>query len=126
MNFTIKNCRGHCYDSASSMSGAKYGFATQVKPEEPRVILSNCYVHALQLSIGDMIPEIKNLENASDTSSDTSKLLKYSPDREILFKTLKEELASRTPGFRTLCPTKWTVCAASLERQLYSFTWTVA
>lgn len=55
VNFTIKNCRGHCYDSASSMSGAKYGFATQVKAEEPRVILSNYYVHALQFSIGDMI-----------------------------------------------------------------------
>jgi len=32
-----------------------------------------------------------------------------------LFVKLKSEIAPNQPGFRTLCPTRWTVKAASLE-----------
>ena len=32
-----------------------------------------------------------------------------------MFQKLKEQLAPTTPGFWTLCPTRWTVCAASLQ-----------
>ena len=69
---------------------------------------------SLQLIIGD-IKEIKNLKDTFDITTVISKLLKYSPKKEILFKTLKEELAPGTPGFRALCPARWTVRAASLQ-----------
>ena len=59
---------------------------------------------------------LKNQEGAFDTTSEISKLLKYSLKRETLFKTLKEELVPGTPGFLTLYPNNsWTVCAASLQ-----------
>ena len=32
-----------------------------------------------------------------------------------MFEKLKAELAPETPGFRVLCPTRWTVRAASLQ-----------
>ena len=41
--------------------------------------------------------------------------LKFSPNREANFHRLKSERAPSTPGFRTLCPTRWTVRAASLQ-----------
>ena len=44
-----------------------------------------------------------------------TKLLKFSPKRDALFCKLKAELAPETPGFRVLCPTRWTVRAASLQ-----------
>ncbi|XP_045210891.2 uncharacterized protein LOC123562315 [Mercenaria mercenaria] len=44
-----------------------------------------------------------------------SKLVKFSPKRDSLFERLKQELAPETPGFRTLCPTRWTVRANSLQ-----------
>lgn len=48
--------------------------------------------------------------------------LKYSPKRDTHFETLKKELAPDTPGLRVLCPTRWTVCAQSLESVLKNFT----
>ena len=50
-----------------------------------------------------------------DTTSEISKLLKYSPKRDRMFEKLKAELAPETPGFRVLCPTRWAVRAASLQ-----------
>ena len=41
--------------------------------------------------------------------------MKYSPRRDTIFEKLKAKLAPDTPGFRTLCPTRWTVRAASLD-----------
>lgn len=42
--------------------------------------------------------------------------MKYSPLLvDALFHNLKPELSPQVPGIRTLCPTRWTVRAASLE-----------
>ena len=38
-----------------------------------------------------------------------------------MFVKLKEEMAPRTPGFRTLCPTRWTVRAISLKSILDNY-----
>ena len=38
-----------------------------------------------------------------------------------MFVKLKEEMAPRTPGFRTLCPTGWTVRAISLKSVLDNY-----
>ena len=40
-------------------------------------------------------------------------MLKFSPKREAQFTKLKQEITTGTPGFRTLCPTHWTVHATS-------------
>ena len=65
---------------------------------------------------------MRNLRDASDTTSEISKL-----HAEIFAKTrqnvekLKAELAPETPGFRVLCPTGWTVRAASLQSVIDSW-----
>ena len=115
MNLTLKNCRRLCYDDANNMSGAKSRLATQIKVEEPRAIFSHCCGHSLQQAVGDIIKEVKNLKDTPNTTSEISKLLKFSPKREALFKKFKEDFAPEFPGFRTLCPTKWTVRGGSLQ-----------
>ena len=62
-----------------------------------------------------MIKKVKNLKDALDTTSEISKLLKVSPKREALFKKFKEDFAPKFLGFRTLCPTRWTVRGGSLQ-----------
>ena len=47
--------------------------------------------------------------------------MKYSPRRDTIFEKLKAELAPDTPGFRTLCPTRWMVRAASLDSVLENY-----
>ena len=47
--------------------------------------------------------------------SDCHKEAVYSPKKDTMFVKLKEKMAPRTPGFRTLCPTRSTVRAISLK-----------
>ena len=69
----------------------------------------------MQLAIGDMIKEVKNIKDSLDTILEISELLKLSPKLEALFKKLKVDLAPKFPGLRMLCPTRWTVCGGSLQ-----------
>ena len=103
------------------MSGAKSGVAKQISAKEPRAVYTHCYGHALNLAVGDTIKQIKLLRDSMDTTFEMSKLVKYSPKRDTLFEKLKQELAPDTPGFRSLCPTRWTVRANSLKSVLENY-----
>ena len=61
---------------------------------------------------------MKNLRDALGTTREISKLPKYSPKRDRIFEKLKAELASETPGFRVLCPTRWTLRATPLQSMI--------
>ena len=54
---------------------SKSGVATQIQKKEPRAIFTDCYEHSLQLAVGDMVKEVRNLRDALDTTSEISKLL---------------------------------------------------
>ena len=97
------------------MCGSKKGAATQITSVESRAVFIHCYGHALNLAIGDTIKSNKILRDTLDTTYEISKLLKYSPRRGALFEKIKAEINPGTPGFRTLCPTQWTVRGSSLE-----------
>lgn len=89
--------------------------------EEPRAIYTHCYGYALNLAAADTIKQNKLLHDALDITNEISKLLKYSPRRDSLFETLKQQLAPDVPGFRMLCPTRWIVKASSLESVLDNY-----
>jgi len=50
------------------------------------------------------------MKDILDVVFEVSKLIKYSPKRDVQFEILKLNLALDTLGFYVLCPTKWTVC----------------
>lgn len=114
MNLALSRCRGQCYDGAAAMMGAKSGVAKQLSEEENRAVFLHCYGHALNLAVGDSVKNSKLLKDALEITFEVSKLVKYSPKRDVLFENLKSKLAPDTPGFRVLCPTRWTVRANSL------------
>lgn len=58
------------------------------------------------------------MKSALEVMAEISKVVKKSPKRDSLFEKLKFELAPDSPGFRVLCPTRWTVRAASLQSVL--------
>ena len=82
---------------------------------EERAIFTHCYGHALNLAVADVVKQSKVIRNVLDTVGEINKLLKYSPRRDSLFEQLKSSVSPRTVGFRTRCPTQWTVKAASLQ-----------
>ena len=115
LNLAISKSRGQCYEGAANMAGIRNGVAAQMCAEEPRALYSHCYGHALNLATSDTIKKNKVLRDVLDTVFEITKLLKFSPKREARFTKLKQEITPETPGFRTLCPTRWTVRATSLK-----------
>ena len=97
------------------MSGTRSGLAKLVTNKEPRAIYTHCYGHALNLSVGGTVHLCQVMKSALDVVMETSKLIKKSPRRDAVFQRLKQDLAPDCPGFWVLCPTRWTVHAASLK-----------
>ena len=122
LNLAVSKVRGQCYDGASAMSGAKSGVAARMQAVESRAVFTHCYGHALNLACAHTIRQSKLMRDALDTTHEITKLIKKSPRRDAIFKRLKEEMESDTPGIRVLCPTRWTVKAESLNSILENFT----
>lgn len=115
MNLSLEKLRGQCYDGASAMSGTRSGVAKRIADLESRAVYTHCYGHALNLAASDTLKQCKLMKDALDTSYEITKLIKYSPRRERIFQSLRENLpAGSTPGIRVLCPSRWTVRADSL------------
>ena len=116
MNLCFGKLRGQCYDGASAMSGSKSGVAKRISEVEPRAVFTHCYGHALNLAAGDALKQCKVMRDALDTTREITKLIKYSPRREAIFRAFKDNSpADTSPGIRVLCPTRWTVRADSLS-----------
>ena len=78
-----------------------------------------------------MIKEDRLLKNAMDTTSELSNLIKKSPKREGMLQKIRDDLSLECPGFRVLCPTRWTVRANTLKSILDNWTainsvWTIS
>ena len=121
MNLNINRCRGQCYDGAAAMAGSRSGVSTQILSEEPRALFTHCYGHSLNLAVCDYIKKCKIIHDAMDVTHEITKLIKYSPKRGAVFDKLKQALSPNDPGFRVLCPTRWTVRANCLQSVLDNY-----
>ena len=104
------------------MAGAIRGVAAQIISKEPRALFTHCYGHALNLAASDSVMKCKVVKDAMDATFEISKLIKYSPKHDAMFLKMKSELSPDSPGFRVLCPTRWTVRADSLRSVLDNYT----
>ena len=121
LNLKLADSRGQCYDGAANMCGIRSGVATQLSAIEPRALFTHCYGHSLDLGACDSIKNSKIVKNALDVTYKVCKLLKYSPRRDSLFDKIKKDVCPGTTGFRVLCPTRWTVRAASLSSVIENY-----
>ena len=69
----------------------------------------------------DSIKDSKIVKNALDVTYEVCKVPKYSPHRDNLFEKIKKDICPGTTGFRVLCPTSWTICAASLSSVIENY-----
>ena len=122
LNLTLNKVRGQCYDGAANMAGSRSGVAKQLRNEEPRAVFTHCYGHALNLACGDAIKQCSILRDALDSTHEITKLIKFSPRREAIFRGAKESLAPDSAGIRLLCPTRWTVRADALKSVVDNYT----
>ena len=75
----------------------------------------------LNLAVADVFKQVQVIGNVLDTVWEISRLLKFSPKRDRLFDKLKNSMSPDTTGFRTFCPTRWTVRSASLRSVLDNY-----
>ena len=102
-------------EQVHNMAGSRSGVSTQLSSQEPHAVYTNCYGHALNLAVGDVMKKSRLMEDTLNTTSEISKLLKYSPCQDAAFEKLKAKFAPNLPGFRTLSPTHWIVKGKSME-----------
>lgn len=79
----------------------------------------HCYGHALNLACGDA-KQCKILRDVLDSTYEITKLIKFSPCREAIFRGVR--LTPESPGIRLLCLTRWTVRADSLKSMIDNYT----
>ena len=103
------------------MSGIRTGVAKQILDVEPCALYTHCYGHSLNLAASDTLQKCKLMKCALEATHEITKLVKYSPRREYLFRQIKDELAPDCPGIRVLCPTRWTVRAESMKSIIYNY-----
>ena len=100
------------------MTRVRNGVAKQLTDEEPRAIFTHCYGLALNIAVGDTVKKCQLMRSCLDAMFEITKLIKKSPKRDAIFQKLKHDLAADPPNFCVLCPTRWTVCVASLQSVL--------
>ena len=124
-NLPISKFRRRCYNGASAMRGVRSGVAKQICDEEPRTLYTHCYGHSINLDVNDAMKLCKQLKMALEVTHEITKLIKYSPRREEIFKNLKtaydHTIQHITPGIRVLCPTRWTIYADALTSILENY-----
>ena len=89
-------------------------------------------MHSLNLAVGDTIKNIPLLKDMLDMAYEITKLIKKSPKREAKFRRKQAEILGQmehnlhvddidSPTLKILCPTRWTVRAASLSAILKNY-----
>uniref|UniRef100_A0A1X7U3E0 DUF4371 domain-containing protein n=1 Tax=Amphimedon queenslandica TaxID=400682 RepID=A0A1X7U3E0_AMPQE len=121
LNLSFKKVRGQCYDGASNMSCARSGVAKQILDEQPKAFYTKCYGHSLNLAVVDTMKKCSTLKKDLNTTHEITKLVKYSPRSECLFKSIKGDITPGSPGIRVLCPTRWTVRADSMQSIIQNY-----
>ena len=129
-NLTIQDARRQCYDGCSTMTGTKNGVAAQIKKLNEKCLLMQCL--SLNLAVGDTIKNIPLLKDTLDMAYEVTKLIKKSSKSEAEFHRKQAELLGQmerefhvydvdSPSLKILCPTRWTVRAASQSAILKNY-----
>ena len=105
MKVKLSEQRDQCYDGASNMSGSRNGVATQIIAEEKCAVYTHCCGHALNIAVGHAITQSKICRDASETAFEISKLIKFSPKRNVAFDHIRADI----PAFLKKRLTQWSV-----------------
>ena len=110
------------------MLGHRSGVAKQIKDMQPRALETHCHGHTLSLSIKDATKSSRLLNDVMGTVGEITVLVKYSPKREKILGTIKdnfeiedEDAFDQTTTLSKLCVTRWTVRATTFMKVLSNY-----
>ena len=114
-NISLSNARGQWHDGAKNMCGIRNGVFDKILWEKSKAFFTHCFGHALNMAVGDMVKNVRFLKDSMDTTYEISNLNKKSPKRDTMLQKIQKDISLEYPGFRVLCPTRWTVRAESTK-----------
>ena len=129
-SFPIEKCRGQGYDGASNMMGRLNGVATKMKQQESAAITVHCLGHSTNLVLQDVCKKVKPVRDALNITKEISRLVKFSPKREVLFVKNQVDASGHLesgdvpavgPNIKPLCPTRWTARTGAIEAVLKNY-----
>lgn len=105
------------------MAGARSGVAKRIADLEKRALFIHCCTHSLNLAVQDSARNVHCIRDLLELTKDTVNFLRNSPKRCRLFERMKGEVgpASDDISLRPLCPTRFTMRAASLTSMKANF-----
>ena len=115
LDILVKKLRGQCYDGGASMSGYRGGLAECIQEEEPCVVHTHCYEHALNLACSDALKECKLMRISLNTLYEIINFVKKSPHYDAVFQNIKQKMQGQLQGICVICPTRWTARAEAFE-----------
>ena len=129
-NLPFSDLRGQTYDGASNMLGKKSGAAAQIKLLQPKAVESHCQGPSLSLSVKDTTKASRLLGNVMGTVAEITTLVKYSPKREQLLGSVKEnieiehgdnDVLDQVESLSKLCATRCTVRATTMRKVMTNY-----
>ncbi|WAR25447.1 LOW QUALITY PROTEIN: hypothetical protein MAR_011151, partial [Mya arenaria] len=107
MRLQLFMCLGQCYDGASNIGQAQSAGSLQTSPQNNQG--PSIHTALYMLLTWQLVIQYKAvLRDSLDLVREISKLVKFSPKLDEHFVELRKEMSPDTPGFRVLCPTRWT------------------
>ena len=91
MHLKLNKGRRECYDGCSTMSGLKSGVDKQIKSKEERALYTHCYVHSINLAVGDKMKVYSVLKDTIDNTYELIKLVKMPPKRDAKLHCIQAE-----------------------------------
>ena len=65
LSLSLQNCRGQCFDGASSMAGCRNGVSTKLLAKERRALYTHCYGHSLNLAVQAAVSNLLDCKSRS-------------------------------------------------------------
>ena len=95
----------------------KNDVSIEILSENPKTFFAHCFGHALNLSVRDMVKNVRFLKESIDKkyvilhghNNEISNLIKKSTIFVVMLQKIQKNLSLEYPGFRVLCPARWTV-----------------
>ena len=108
------------------MQGKRKGLAKLIRDECPAAVPVHCFAHCLNLCLQDASRNIPLIRDSFDVVQVIEKLILWSPKRKHLFSTEMKshsdnESGINPVGLRRLCPTRWTMRAASMDSVIKNY-----
>ena len=118
--FSIKKCRGQCYDGAANVSGHVTGLRTKILQEESRATYVYCRAHKLNLAAHDALKSRSEIRSVMGMIQDLTAFIRGSPNRMAWFDQFSDvesddSAFTGNKSLRPFCPTRWTMRLISIQ-----------